>query len=161
MPVRAQVILVGLALAGPALAEALSVTAADCTRVIQHVPGKDVEYKPGVDVNGKKVAPADLNGGYPTLAPDEITLQIGADLADRLGRAKAKQDKVTNPTAANRPLRAFTGTAPVGSVTISGNNVLWNGVSLAPQDEVALAAACRAAAAANTPPPPKPSPPAR
>src|SRR5688572_15205808 len=32
-----------------------------CREVIRHVPDADVAYKPGVDVHGKKVAPADLS----------------------------------------------------------------------------------------------------
>jgi len=141
-------------------AEALTVSTADCRRLTQAVPAKDVEYKAGVDVHGKKVAPADLGGGYQGIVPDEITLNIGIDLADRLGRAQAKATGQA-ATTANRPLLPYTGTASIGQVTVRGNEVLWNGQPIQPADEAALAAACRSAGAAAEPPPAKPVPPSR
>ncbi|TAK98866.1 MAG: hypothetical protein EPO08_17965 [Rhodospirillaceae bacterium] len=143
-----------------ARAESVTVSADDCRQLAAHVPDDDVNYKPGVDVNGNQVTPADLGGGYPKIVPDEITIPIGVDLADRLGRARAKQQGITNPTTSDRPLLPYQGQANVGTVTVNGNTVLWNGQPLAPQDEAALAAACRERLEAATPPPPKPAPPA-
>lgn len=34
-----------------------------CLFLDQHTPRADVAYQPGVDVHGKAVVPADLNGG--------------------------------------------------------------------------------------------------
>ena len=113
-----------------------------------------------MDVHGKKVAPADLGGGYQGLVPNEITINIGIDLADRLARAKAKAAGQPPPTAGSVPVLPYRGGASLGTVTVSGNQVLWNGQPLQPQDEAALAAACRASETAATPPPPKPAPPA-
>jgi len=152
------VIVVAMA-ASSARADSITVSAADCRQLTAHVPDADVAYKPGVDVNGNAVAPADLNGGSSIKIPDEITIPIGVDLADRLGRAQAKQQGITNPTTANRPLLPYQGVVPVGTVTVTGNTVLWNGEPLAPQDEVTLAAACRQRLEMATPPPPKPTPP--
>jgi hypothetical protein len=36
------------------------ITGADCARLVEHRPSADVAYKPGIDVRGRKVAPADV-----------------------------------------------------------------------------------------------------
>ena len=138
----------------------LTVRTEDCRALTRHVPAKDVEYKAGVDVRGRKVAPADLDSGYPNMVPDEITLDIGVDLADRLGRRQARE-MARPPITANRPLLPYTGTASIGEVTVRGNEVFWNDQPLLPQEQAALAAACRSAGAIAEPPPSKPEPPTR
>lgn len=144
---------------GLARGETVTVSAADCRKLATHRPSDDVTYKPGVDVHGKAVAPADLNGGYASMVPDEITIPISIDLADRLGRARARSQGDANPTTVDRPLLPYAGQVPLGTVTIKGNDVLWNGEPLAPRDEATLAAACRAKLEEATPPPSKPAPP--
>ena len=68
-------------LAAPAAAErVVTITANDCQRVVAHVAAADVEYRPGVDVRGRKVTPADLGGGAPIGLPDEIAFDIKLDL---------------------------------------------------------------------------------
>ncbi len=69
------------------------ITKTDCSRLIRHVPAPDVAYQPGVDVQGRAVAPADVPGSgadaIPGLLPDvlEIPLTIkpmqGATYAKR------------------------------------------------------------------------------
>ncbi len=59
--------------------------ASDCRRVVAHVASADVEYRPGVDVRGRKVAPADLGGGSPIKLPDEIAFDIKVNLRNFLG----------------------------------------------------------------------------
>jgi len=44
------------------LATHVIISTQDCQRLVRHVPAPDVAYKPGVDVHGKTVAPADLAG---------------------------------------------------------------------------------------------------
>ena len=39
---------------------------------MRHEPAPDVAYQPGVDVHGRAVAPADLNGGSQIELPDVI-----------------------------------------------------------------------------------------
>ena len=80
--------------------KAVTLSKAACARLVQHVPADDVTYKPGVDARGRPVVPADLGGG-PTIAiPDEINIQIGIDLADRLALRDARRAAVppTHPT---------------------------------------------------------------
>lgn len=61
-----------------------SVSLEDCQRLDAERARADVSYKPGVDVRGKPVAPAELE---PTLGaiklPDEIVIDFGLDLAGR------------------------------------------------------------------------------
>ena len=66
------VVVVGIALlAWPAVAQQVLsplstkvvISGQDCQRLVRHVPAPDVAYKPGIDVHGKAVAPADLPGG--------------------------------------------------------------------------------------------------
>ena len=50
-------------LAGPSAAETIMVTGSGCAISVRHEPGPDVLYRPGVDVAGAAVVPADLAGG--------------------------------------------------------------------------------------------------
>lgn len=50
---------------------------ADCARLVEHRSAPDVAYKPGVDVRGKKVAPADLPGSSAAIkAPKQVEIAI-------------------------------------------------------------------------------------
>lgn len=75
------------AVAVPALADTVIVTREGCAALQRYVPSADIEYKPGRDmVNGKPVAPADLDGGVPPLKlPDKIEVIISVELQKRLG----------------------------------------------------------------------------
>jgi hypothetical protein len=75
------------AFAAPASADTVIVTREGCAALQRHVPSADVEYKPGRDVvNGKPVAPADLDGGMPPLKlPETIDVVISVELQKRLG----------------------------------------------------------------------------
>jgi hypothetical protein len=68
-----------------AAAQTVTVSEADCARLTSHTPDSDVAYKPGVDVNGNAVAPADLNGGVNIAMPKEFTIPITVDLQKKLG----------------------------------------------------------------------------
>jgi hypothetical protein len=49
----------------------------DCLRMVEHRPDPGVEYKPGRDVRGKPVPPADLPGSSLRLEPaDEVEFEI-------------------------------------------------------------------------------------
>ena len=113
-----------------ARAETVALSTADCKKLVQHVPADDVTYKPGVDVRGKAVAPADLGGGYNVNIPEEINIQIGIDLADRLGLRAARRTPPTpglpgapTPSPA-RKVMPFEGKAPIGTLII--NSLLKN-----------------------------------
>ena len=146
-------------------AETVALSTADCSKLVQHVLADDVTYKPGVDVRGKAVAPADLGGGYNVQIPEEINIQIGIDLADRLALRDARRATPPIPglSPANpvRKVMPFEGKAPIGTLTTKGNDAYWNGERIASQDEALLAEACRKGltAAGVTLPARKPAPP--
>jgi len=97
----------------------------DCVRIASHQPQPDVTFQPGVDVAGRRVAPADLAPPVKVL-PDRLWFVLSVDLARRLGS----------------PL---VGDLPLGIVSIENGRVLFNGQPLAPGDHASLEAACRSA----------------
>lgn len=53
-----------------------------CTKLTEHQPDSDVNYRAGVDVNGNSVVPADINNGFQPNTNFEIPVTV--DLAERL-----------------------------------------------------------------------------
>lgn len=93
------------------------------------VPGAD--YVPGVDAEGKPVAPADLPSTAPPLDLDNFPIEVKAKLAGSFG-----------VPAGGVPYGAK---AIIGYVTVHDGHAYFNGKPLAEDDRAALAAACRAA----------------
>ncbi len=91
------------------------------------VPG--AEYEPGIDVNGKAVAPADLPASAPALRLDNFPIEIRKDLAGSFGV----------PAAGG----AYGAKALLGYVTVRGNEAYFNGRPLAADQRGALIDACR------------------
>ena len=56
--------------------QTLYVTRQDCRQLVAHHPDPGVEYKPGVDVRGKYVAPADLPGQNNFALPDKVEFDL-------------------------------------------------------------------------------------
>jgi hypothetical protein len=111
----------------------ITVTRSACQQLVSHVPDDDVAYKPGVDVYGRKVAPADLDGGSPILdaLPKEIEFPVTIDFFEYAG--------ISVPDW-------ISGESNIGRITYRNGRVYFNDIPLgneAGQDE--LAAACRAA----------------
>ncbi len=137
-------VMLSSALVSTAFAETIVVRGSDCNRLVQsHKPG-GADYVPGVDVSGKPVVSADAGGGYNMALPEAIDIQIGVDLADRLARRDAKKN---NPPTAEKDLQRkvmpYEGKVALGTLTVKGNEAFWNGERMLPQDQVALAEACR------------------
>ncbi len=63
----------------------LRISRADCARLVAHVPSDDVAYRPGVDVRGRPVAPADLDGTPALALPESYRVRIEVDSDDRFG----------------------------------------------------------------------------
>jgi hypothetical protein len=75
-----------LVILAPAHAQTtLQITESDCSQLVTHVASSDVSYRPGVDVNGNAVAPADLNAQPQIAVPDVISIPVTIDLATNLG----------------------------------------------------------------------------
>ena len=109
-------------------------TTADCATLARHVPSADVAYKPGVDVHGKKVAPADLPGSNSIAVPKIVNIPITIDLAARYGI----------PATSN----LFKGEAYAGTarVRVSDGRAWFNGKSLLSNEANALAQLCQTTA---------------
>jgi hypothetical protein len=54
----------------------LYVTRQDCKQLVAHRPDPGVEYKPGTDVHGKYVTPADVPGQESFSLPDKIEFDL-------------------------------------------------------------------------------------
>lgn len=116
-----------LALPGAAFAQIdLSV----CQYLPRHRPAPDVEYTPGVDVKGRPVAPADLPGSAGTAVPMErFDIPVTLNFARRMGFAV--------------PSGGLPGGADVGTLTLNGNRLFFNGQPIGGPSEAQLYALCR------------------
>lgn len=116
-----------------------------CRLRAQHVAATDVTYKPGVDVHGNPVVPADLNA-VPNMVPDVIKIPMNIDLAQRLGKVPAGMD-----------MKSEMGMAEIHR----DGRVTFNGQDLTPQAAVVCGDAPAAAAAhtvvTQVPPPVQPA----
>jgi len=129
----AKSILAAIALwpAGNAGGEAVVVSQADCRLLERHVPAADVAYRPGVDVRGKPVVPADASpqGQVPT--PQQVAIDVSLPL---------------RTFAPRQPGRLGEAEVQVGQVTVdlATNQVAFNGQPLTDPERAQFAAACRA-----------------
>lgn len=126
---------VGLALAfslaTPAMAaDRKPIVDDECQRAVRIANAPGADYQPGVDVNGRPVAPADLQPGFNIQPPRVIEFPVTMDVAKRLGF------DTRGPYEAN---------VTVANVRIEGNRVSINGQEVNPDDTADLIAACRAA----------------
>lgn len=111
----------------------LVISSADCRRLVtRHAPSPDV-YRPGVDVRGRAVAPADLDSATRIRLPERIDIDIIVALGEFLGAG-------TPPRTAGAEVR-------VGTVTLEGEHLSFNGQALGDTAAAAIAAACRKALA--------------
>ena len=117
------------ALAGPAFAQKVTVSGVDCSRLVRYTPPPGVEYQPGVDVRGRKVAPADLNAAPQIRIPHTITFDVAADLR-RFGIPPSS------------PL--FQPNVAIGEVQVARDGtVFFNGQRLGDPEIIALEELCR------------------
>jgi hypothetical protein len=109
------------------------ITDSDCSQLVTHVAASDVNYRPGVDVNGNAVAPADLNAQPQISVPDVISIPVTIDLATNLG--------INTPFLA-RPT--------VGEVQITRDGrVSFNGQPIGDSAQHELAKRCQQVGVAN------------
>ncbi len=108
---------------------------AACNQLVEHVADDDVAFKPGKTVDGRDVAPADLDDGRRIELPELIPILISADL----------QDEYHLPF--DSPL--FDANAGIGLLVYDRSRRLFtfNGVELGDPEQRLLAAQCRAAGA--------------
>lgn len=133
-----------LLLASPALAHAApQIDPRFCQALVKHTPSADVAYRAGVDVHGKAVTPADLPDSPPIKLPEVITIPLTADLTTLL-----------NLPAAKMPFKTGADTAvALGSLTLEGDRVLYNGQPLTGDQQDNLSVLCLQPDGRAIPPP--------
>lgn len=98
-----------------------------CTYLVEYQPAQNVEYQPGVDVNGNAVVPADIQTTQ-IAAPEVIEFNIAIDVAAYMGM-------IAQPGIENF--------ANIGRIQVKDNQLYFNGEPLKPDSEKALLALCQ------------------
>jgi len=119
----------------------VTVAAADCRRLVQHLPADGVVYQEGVDAHGRSVAPADLPYRSAIPLPEVFVFDVEIlPLHDRRRRDQRRGLRHKLPEAA-------TGMT-LGTATVTADGRAWlNGVPLHDVEQESLAALCREALA--------------
>lgn len=127
------------AFTAPALAAQYTVKPDDCEAITAYEPTDDVAYKPGVDVDGNAVVAADLNDtGRIDYNADDIVISIGNPLVATAGVVGDQSAFV----AAGGRIDTFGADSSVGSVTLRGGEVYFNGQRITDNEARAIAVAC-------------------
>ena len=137
---RASAVALVAAASSPAAAERVAIADADCARVVAHSPAPDVAYRPGVDVEGRAVAPADLADNVdPGIDAGGVAVEIAVPLRAFPGVPGDEAKFIAEGGAIDR----FEATASIGAVTVRGGLVYFNGRLISSPERELLAAACR------------------
>ncbi len=102
------------AFASPAMAQ--ETLPPECRLLKEHKPSADVNYRPGVDVHGKPVVPADINAAPMGLESQTIVVPLSVDLAERLQNQNINGLEMTGTLG-------FIEIAPGGRVTYNGQDL--------------------------------------
>ncbi|MGE0108860.1 MAG: hypothetical protein AB7S81_03730 [Bdellovibrionales bacterium] len=105
-----------------------------CRVLERHVPIADVAYRAGVDVDGNKVLPADLEPAL-DIVPETISLPLTIDLLHFIHGDKSK---FPFSTMKNNDIN-------LGVLEIKGGQITLNGQPLTNQETENLAVLCRKA----------------
>ncbi|MFC5355411.1 hypothetical protein [Azospirillum himalayense] len=117
-----------LTLSNGAAAQPIDLSA--CRFLTAHRPAPGVEHTPGVDVNGKAVAPADLPGSAGAAPPlERFDIPVTVDFARRMG--------FPVPQGAAAP------GVEVGYLTWYANRLYFNGQPIGAPSETEVYAYCR------------------
>ncbi len=105
-----------------------------CQQLTKYQPDPGVNYQPGVDVNGKKVAPADINSSNLGNIEDQMVIELNNNTAKAFGLnvPQVKTGKVLEPLANPEMI--------IGYITFENGKPLFNGKPLdnGQQDELAV-----------------------
>ncbi len=128
----------------------VSITPDDCKNIQVYRPAPGVKYQPGVDAQGRPVAPADLGNRPRIQAPKEITIEITRQLPGMTtGKSPtsggpAPGGSATSGTSAASKAPGFDSKAYLGYVTVKDGRAYYNGQPLGDPDARAIAEACAA-----------------
>jgi hypothetical protein len=119
----------------------------DCQRLVRHLARPDVAYRPGIDVRGEPVVPAEVDERPRIRLPETIYLSVTLDVCERLdpiaGRKLCRRSgpSLSGPVEQER----FEAEAVIGTVTFEadGRRVHFNGEPLTDEETTVVAEACR------------------
>jgi len=122
--------LIGLLILAPSafaqdIETAVNITEKECRKLIRINSTNGAQYVPGVDMRGNDVVAADVNDANKLELPEEITFNLGLDVAEKYNFGPG-----------------FYGKADLGEVKVKGRNVYWNGKKLDQTDNQAALDAC-------------------
>jgi uncharacterized Zn-binding protein involved in type VI secretion len=110
-----------------------------CDYVKRHVPDADVAYQPGVDVDGKPVAPADLNDSP---INKELEKDVFIKLSNQTAKVFGLEAAFPQIAVGNTTVPLAEGETEIGFVTLEKGKALLNGKPLTSVQEEELAVLC-------------------
>jgi hypothetical protein len=132
------------------------ITKRDCKRLIRHRARADVAYKPGVDVRGNPVVPADASGRFTIPLPDvfefhvtkDLTTYLGADedqlAADKATAIAAEKTVAATKAAVTSAELSLAGAQSIADNTAAAATAAKAAADAAPNDATLAAAAATA-----------------
>ncbi len=113
------------------LKQKVTVAKQDCRWLVRHQPAADVAYKPGVDVRGRPVKPADLETNRQVDLPPVIAIPLHVPLGNLLKKGSSTVVDSSEVGA--------------GLVTVDrrSGEVKYEGKTLVPAESRRMVAACR------------------
>lgn len=113
------------------LKQKVTVAKQDCRWLVRHQPAADVAYKPGVDVRGRPVKPADLESNRQVDLPPVIAIPLHVPLGHLLKKGSSTVVDSSEVGA--------------GLVTVDrrSGEVKYEGQTLRPAESRRMVAACR------------------
>lgn len=129
-------LLVMLMCANTAIAAEIRMHKGDCQWVRRHQASADVEYKPGVDVEGREVAGADLNPSPLNDIQDHIRIKLTNDAAKVFGLS------VPTLTRNGQKVPMVDTETEIGYITIKNNRAYLNGKPLDSDAQSQLVVLC-------------------
>jgi hypothetical protein len=109
----------------------IAIARSDCELAVRYVTPAGVDYEPGVEVNGRPVAPADLYGRPRLQLPESIPIIITDDVRERFH------------VSHHSPLFDTDAVIGVVELRLSDRRLTFNGVELSDPEANALAFLCR------------------
>lgn len=102
-----------------------------CALAADYAATADVAFRPGVDQQGRPVAPADLADSHHNLIRDSVTIIVSAGLGERFG---IRHDS---------PLLATDAVLGIVDVRLSDGRLTFNGLPLDDREAQALSEMCQ------------------
>lgn len=129
-------LLLALLIGHAAQASEIRIDKSDCQWVQRHHAAADVQYKPGVDVEGREVAGADLNPSSFNDIQNSIRIKLTNDAAKVFGLS------VPTLTRNGQKVPMVDTETEIGYITIKNNHAFLNGKPLDSDAQSQLVVLC-------------------